>query len=119
MKYLLFPLMCCATHASDLCIMLSSTEEEAIKTALEQAQNRGQIKGGTQIRLDGIIYTNPSSWTIWLNGRAVKAGESSPTFHILNVTPNSVELIWSPKPDQRHQVCLKINEAFQIATSTP
>lgn len=99
--------------------MLSSTEEEAIKTALEQTQNKGQIKGATQVRLDGIIYTNPTSWTIWLNGRAVKAGEPTPNFRILKVTPNSVELIWSPKPDQCHQVRLKINEAFQIATSTP
>ncbi|MBX9804626.1 MAG: hypothetical protein K2Y18_02605 [Alphaproteobacteria bacterium] len=119
MKRLLFCLMICSAQASDLCLMLSSTEEEAIKTALEQAQNRGQIKGATQVRLDGIIYTNPTSWTIWLNGRVLKAGETSSIFRILKVTPNSVELIWSPKPDQHHQVCLKINEAFQIATSTP
>jgi hypothetical protein len=112
MKFLLC-FVCCASHASDLCLMLSPTEEAALTRAQQQARKGEQANNSDTLRLDGIIYSHPKSWTIWLNGRAIKAGESVDTFRIINVTPESVEMIWSPKQDQHHQICLKPNETFQ------
>jgi len=91
--------------------MLSSTEEAALAQAQARAQK--ETRSSNTLRLDGIIYTDPASWTIWVNSRPIKAGETVETFHILKVTPDFVEMIWSPKPNQRHQVCLKPNEEFQ------
>ncbi len=116
--------MCCfvcgVANASDLCIMLSPAEEAALMRAQEQARKSGgQAKNPHALRLDGIIYTHQKSWTIWLNGRSIKAGEFVDAFRILNVTPESVEVIWIPKADQRHQLCLKPNEVFQTTNTLP
>lgn len=117
----IFPLclICCATHASDICLMLSPAEEAALMWAQDQARKGKQIKNPNNLRLDGIIYSHQTSWTIWLNGRSIKAGESVDALRILKVTPESVEVIWSPKPDQHHQICLKPNEVFQSTSPPP
>lgn len=108
-------LLSCATHACDICIMLSQAEQAAIKTALENAKGEKQANKQNSVRLDGIIYSDKDSWTIWINGSPIKSGESFDDLRILNVTPDSVEIIWSPNPDQHHQICLKPNETFQTA----
>ena len=108
-------LLWAATHASEMSLMLSSTEE----AALIQAQDRARTSNPNGLRLNGIIYSHPTSWTIWINGRPIKAGEVVETFNILKVTPDSVEMIWAPKPDQHHQIFLKPNEVFQDTTVLP
>lgn len=120
MKILIFCIIVCVTYASDLCLMLSPEEEAALTHAQDRARKGGgQTKNFSTLRLDGIIYIHQKSWTIWLNGRAIKAGESVDTLRILNVTPESVEVIWSPKPDQHHQISLKPNEVFQNTNAFP
>jgi hypothetical protein len=100
--------------ASDLCLMLTPEEETAITYAQQQADKGGKYtKIPTSLRLDGIIYSDPESWVIWLNGRSIRAGESVDSIRILKVTPEAVTLIWFPKPDQGHQICLKPNGSFQ------
>lgn len=106
-------LVSCTTNASDICLMLSQAEQTAIKGALENAQEEKQPHKPNILRLDGIIYTDQDSWTIWLNGRPIKSGESFDDLRILKVTADSVEIIWSPKPDQHHQIRLKPNEVFK------
>ena len=119
-KVFIFYFACGVANASDLCVMLSPTEEAALIRAQEQGRKRGgQAKNLRTLRLDGIIYTHQKSWTIWLNGRSIKAGEFVDAFRILNVTPESVEVIWIPKADQRHQLCLKPNEVFQTTNTLP
>lgn len=106
--------MCSGAYASDLCLMLSPEEESALTRAQEQASKIGHTKEPPPVlRLDGIIYSHPKSWTIWLNGRSIKAGESIDALRILNVTPESVDIVWNPKPDQQHQIRLRPNEIFQ------
>lgn len=104
-----------AIQASDMSLMLSPTEE----AALTQAQDQARTGNPNCLRLNGIIYSHPTSWTIWINGRPIKAGETAEGFHILKVTPDAVEMIWSPKPDQHHQICLKPNEVFDGTTDLP
>ena len=116
MKILIFCFMGFVTYASDLCVMLSPVEEGALIRAQERAC---QVKDSATLRLDGIIYTHQESWTIWLNGRSIKAGESVDTLHILKVTPESVEVIWNPKLGQRHQISLKPNEIFHNISALP
>jgi hypothetical protein len=120
MKVLVFYFLWGAACASDLCVMLSPTEEAALALAEDQAQkNGGQTQNPGTLRLDGIIYSHQKSWTIWLNGRSIKAGEPTEMLRILNVTPSYVEMVWNPKTDQRHQICLKPNEVFQQADHSP
>ena len=121
MKSFILCLVCCVAHASDLCLMLSKAEEAALIQAQEKARkgNRGQAKSPETLRLDGIIYSHQKSWTIWLNGRSIKPGQVVDALRIVNVTPESVEVIWSPKPNQHHQVCLKPNEVFQTSSALP
>ncbi len=107
------------TYASDVTLMLSPTEEAALTRAQDQARTNKDTKNSNMLRLNGIIYTHPTSWTIWINGRPIKAGEAVETLQILKVTPDSVEVIWSPKPDQHHQICLKPNEVFQSTKALP
>lgn len=119
-KALIFCLASSSIEASDLCLMLSPQEEAAITRAQKQTGNRsGYAKSPTSLRLDGIIYSHPKSWAIWLNGRSIKAGESVESIRILKVTPESIDIIWSPKPDQHHRIFLKLNGVFQIANSFP
>jgi hypothetical protein len=100
--------------------MLSPQEEVAITRAQKQAgKQSGYTKSPTSLRLDGIIYSHPKAWAIWLNGRSIKAGESVESIRILKVTPQSVDLVWSPKPDQHHRICLKLNDVFQSTNSFP
>lgn len=105
-------------QASDMSLMLSPTEESALTHAQELAQTSKKNKNSNTLHLNGIIYTHQTSWTIWINGRPIKAGEVVETLQILKVTPDSVELIWSPQPDQHHQICLKPNEVFQSTSPT-
>jgi hypothetical protein len=101
------------THASPMSLMLSPVEEAALAHAQDQARINKGTKNANILRLNGIIYTHPTSWTIWINGRPIKAGEVVEALQILKVTSDSVELIWTPKPDQHHHICLKPNEVFQ------
>ncbi|MCE3230551.1 MAG: hypothetical protein K0R76_977 [Alphaproteobacteria bacterium] len=120
MKVLIFCFLWGATCASDLCLMLSPAEEAALAHAEDHARkNGGRAKNPGTLRLDGIIYSHEKSWTIWLNGRSIKAGEPTDMLRILNVTPSYVEIVWNPKPDQRHQICLKPNEVFQQTDTFP
>ena len=99
--------------------MLSAEEEAALARAQEQARKG---KSGQQVpsalRLDGIIYSHPNSWAIWLNGRFIKAHEPVEALRILKVTPEFVEMAWNPAPGQSYQIILKPNETFQN-TATP
>ena len=110
--------LCTATCISAMSLMLSPIEEAALTHAQDQAQAKRKSKNSNTLRLNGIIYTHPTSWTIWINGHPIKAGEVVEAFQILKVTSDSVELIWNPKPDQHHHICLKPNEVFQT-TGTP
>lgn len=96
-------------QASNMSLMLSPTEE----AALTKAQDQARTGNPHCLRLNGIVYSHPTSWTIWINGHPIKAGEVVEGFHILKVTPDAVEMIWSPKPDQHHQIYLKLNEVFE------
>lgn len=115
MKFIAFCLICGAAYASGLSLMLTPDEESALVQAEERSKKgageSGQIPHA--LRLDGIIYSHPESWTIWLNGRPIKAGESIDSLHILSVTPESVEIVWCPKPGQRHEILLRPNDTFQ------
>jgi hypothetical protein len=118
LKFLLC-LLLTATHASDMSLMLSSIEEAALTHAQEQARTSKEIKNSNTVRLNGIIYTHPTSWTVWINGRPIKAGKVVETLQILKVTPDSVEMIWRPRPGQHHQICLKPNEVFHGTEAVP
>lgn len=121
LRVLIFWLMACIVNASDLCIMLSSTEEAALIRAQEQAKmgERGQGANPINLRLDGIIYTDQNSWTIWLNGRTIKPGQKIDALRIVKVTPESVELMWYPKRGEHHQISLRLNEAYQSSHVIP
>ena len=107
--------LCCATQASEPTIMLSPAEEAALIQAQERAHEvaNGKTKSSESLRLEGIIYSHEKSWTIWINGRSIKPGHKLATLRILTVTPESVEMIWSPRPGERYQVFLGPNEVFQ------
>lgn len=120
MKMLLFFLICRAIQASDLCLMLNPEEEAALAHAEEQARKGGtQSKNPHALRLDGIIYSHPKSWTIWINGRSIKAGDSMDTLRILHVTPESVEGVWTPSAGQNYPFSLKPNEVFDGGKAFP
>lgn len=106
-------------QASEISLMLSPAEEAALAQAQDQARTHKEAKNSDTLRLNGIIYTDPTSWTIWINGRPIKAGETVETLRILKVTPDFVDMIWSPAPNQHHQICLKPNEEFQNINSHP
>ena len=120
-KALILCCLCWGSYASDFNMMLTSAEEAALKRAQEQAQKAtsSQSKGPEKLRLDGIVYINQKSWTIWLNGRSIKPGQRIEALRILRVTPESVELIWCPSPDERHQLFLTPNEVFQLSSTLP
>ncbi|MGV8949121.1 MAG: hypothetical protein ACOH2E_07165 [Candidatus Paracaedibacter sp.] len=101
------------TRASAMSLMLSPVEEAALIHAQDQARTNKGSKNSNILRLNGIIYTHPTSWTIWINGCSIKAGEVVEALQILKVTSDSVELIWNPKADLHHHICLKPNEVFQ------
>ena len=119
MKKLILLMMCSTVQASDLCLMLSPVEEAAISRAQEKAQGigSGQTQKQISMRLDGIIYTHEKSWTIWINGRAIKSGQKVEGLRILKVTPDFIEAIWSPKPDEHYEIFLKPNEVFSQSNS--
>jgi len=112
---------CCAGHCAELSIMLSASEEAAIIRAQEQARtgNKGPGPTSGSLRLDGIIYSHQNSWTVWLNGHVIKPGQKIETIRIVKVTPDTVDLIWSPNPGEYHQISLKPNEVFQPSTIVP
>jgi len=121
LRVLILWFVCCASNGSDLCLMLSPAEEAALLRAQEQARkgSSGPLKNPIKLRLEGIIYSNQKSWTIWLNGRSIKPGQKIDSLRILTVTPESVELIWCPKPGETHQICLRPNEVFQTSNTLP
>lgn len=121
MKSLVFCLVCCTSHATDLCLMLSTAEEAALHRAQEIAHKIGEknTQSPIRLRLDGIIYSHQKSWTIWLNGHSIKPGQRVDALRILKVTPESVEMIWCPKPGEQHQICLRPNEMFQTSNALP
>jgi hypothetical protein len=98
-----------------LSILFSPEENAAIARALDTHK---KSKISYKLCLNGIIYTNQKSWTIWLNGQLIKTGQSLETLRLLKVrivkvTPESVEVLWTPKPNHSHHVCLKLNETVQ------
>lgn len=101
-------------YASELSIMLSPVEEDALLRAQKQAGNnkKGYVQRDELLRLDGIIYNHQTSWTIWLNGRSIKPGQKVENLRIIKVTPYKVDLIWNPSPGAFHQVCLKPSESY-------
>lgn len=103
-----------SAYGSGISLMLSPSEEAALMRAQDKARKGNEAKSPTSLRLNGIIYYEEKSWIIWLNGLAIKPGEGGDTIRILKVTPEGVEVIWTPEPDQHYQVCLKPNEVFQI-----
>jgi hypothetical protein len=120
MRILLFFFTCWIAEASDLCLMLSAEEETMLADAEGQAR-KGKVQGKDShaLRLDGIIYSHPKSWTIWINGRPIKSGDSIDTLRILNVTPESVEGIWTPNTGQSHPFSLKPHEVFEGSKAFP
>lgn len=100
------------TWSSDICLMLSPSEKLAVSQARVQAHREAEAHNSKLLCLNGIIYTDEGSWTIWINGRSLKPGEYVDGIRILNVTPDSVEVLWTPKPQQQHQIVLRPNQIF-------
>jgi len=43
--------------------------------------------------LSGILYTDPTHWSVWLNGEVIRPETIREDFHIEAVTPTSVTLL--------------------------
>lgn len=111
-----------ATYGSDISLMLSPAEEGALTRAQEQSHKKGDkdVKNSEKLRLDGIIFSHQNSWTIWLNGRSIKQGQKIDTLRIVMVTPDTVDLVWCPKPGgESYEISLKPNEVFQASSLIP
>lgn len=117
MKGILSPLLLGALFfgkawSNDICLMLSPSEKIAVFQARAQAYREAEAHNSRMLCLNGIIYTDKNSWTIWINGRSIKPGEYVDGIRILTVTPDSVTLLWTPQPHQQHQIVLKPNQIF-------
>jgi hypothetical protein len=97
---------------NDICLMLSPSEKIAVSQARAQAYREAEAHNSRMLCLNGIIYTDKNSWTIWINGRSIKPGEYVDGIRILTVTPDSVTLLWTPQPHQQHQIILRPNQIF-------
>ena len=113
-RIFIFCLYGAVIYASELSLMLSPVEENALLRAQKQGRNekKAHAQGNELLRLDGIIYNHQTSWTIWLNGRSIKPGQKLENLRIVKVTPYAVDLIWNPNPGTYHQVCLKPSESY-------
>ena len=105
-------LFCKTVWSADICLMLTPSERIAVSQAQAQAHKQTEAHNSRRLCLNGIIYTNEGSWTIWINGRSIKPGEYVDGIRILNVTPDSVEIVWKPKPQQQHQIILRPGQIF-------
>ncbi len=105
-------LFCGAAWSSDICLMLNPSEKIAVSQAHAQAHRQAEAHNSNMLCLNGIIYTDESSWTIWINGRSIKPGEYVDGIRILTVSPDSVEIVWTPKLRQQHQIVLRPNQIF-------
>jgi hypothetical protein len=121
LKYIIFFCLGHMGFASDLSIMLSPAERSALVRAQDQAKLilKGKECSISSLRLDGIVYSHQKSWIIWINGRAIKPGQKIQSIRILKVTPDFVEIVWSPKVEEHYQICLKLNEVFETSAIVP
>ncbi|MBM3468806.1 MAG: hypothetical protein FJX71_05185 [Alphaproteobacteria bacterium] len=117
LKIIITSFVCFVAYGSDICLMLSPTDEVALKEAYKEAQNFLKTTNLNTLHLGGIIYHNQDSWTVWVNGQPLQAGHRYDSFRVLKVTPDFVEMIWIPKANDLHQILLRPNEVYRTRAS--
>lgn len=96
--------------AETFTLMLSDAEEKLISTALAHDK---RINEDVTIcyYLGGIVFTTPTSWTLWLNDKAYTNDSDISDFKILNVTKDGLN-IKSKTTKGKHGVSMKMDQTF-------
>ena len=61
--------------------------------------------------LGGILYTNPQTWVVWLNGQRFYPKSTHKEVTILTVTATSINLLWRTE-GQTHKIKLLTNQTY-------
>lgn len=80
------------------------------RTGKSAAQDMAPIQ--TTYRLSGILYTSPSTWKIWVNGK-VYAPARFPDLSVTSVSAAKASFFVRTKKTS-HAFTLKINETFTV-----
>lgn len=111
-------------------LMFTLKERLSIEAALrEGGLNRGETGEGETAReplrprlrqplyLSGLLYQGPGEWTIWINGQALRPGETGHLFSVADVDDRAVTLAvaWG---ETTRLVRLEPHQTFLPAFST-
>lgn len=80
------------TSASEMPIMLSPVEFEAIGLAIDQAKSLPPDRRSELPRLEGIFFKNEQEWVIWLNGQVYYPQQNCSWYKILKVSAQTVTI---------------------------
>jgi hypothetical protein len=68
------------------------------------------------IHLGAVLYYSPDDWTLWLQGEKWTPETVRGDLRVLEVTEDGVRLMWRDDKRQEHEITLKPNQSYQIAT---
>jgi len=82
----------------------------------ESARERSNAIEGATLYLSTILYTSPTEWTIWVNGKPISPGQDFQEFEIVDIGPRFVELRVPLSAQGMRPVRLEPNQTF-VASS--
>lgn len=85
-------------------------EIQRTRTGKHAAQNTAPTQ--VRYRLSGILYTSPSTWKVWVNGK-VYSPARFPDLSVTSVSAAKASFLVRAK-DTTHPFTLKINETFTV-----
>ncbi len=102
-------LMFSIDELNDIQSRIGATEEE-------NARERSNAIEGATLYLSTILYTSPTEWTIWVNGKPISPGQDFQEFEIVDIGPRFVELRVPLSAQGMRPVRLEPNQTF-VASS--
>jgi hypothetical protein len=104
-------------------LMFTADEFSEIQSRVAGAGGSGDGAGDANdgiedatLFLSTILYAGPNDWTIWINGAPVSANQGFKSFQVVEITPNSVDLLVPLSAQGMRPVHLQPNQTFVAKT---
>lgn len=99
-------------------LMFSIDELNDVQTRLSTAsredgeEREDDAVENATLYVSTILYMGPDSWTVWINGKPIAAGQEIKSFEITAVDPTSVELLVPLSAQGMRPIRLSPNQTF-------
>ena len=94
-------------------LMFSAQECDRIHCDRHKKHLEEMLKNGQALKCDGILYNNPTDWTLWMNGQRIfaKCPTALKSWIIQKVTAQEVRGVFKVGP-QSYSLLLKPGQSF-------